>query len=208
MLTPDDAQFITDAVSSLALPLHEGLDKGREVAHGHYDLHEMTGSGYTKGRTDLTRDHARRYLEELDDLGGWKINRTASGRILLNSGLMLVKVLHGSPNGEVPAPGRNKARLRYYSNPASVDLFGVESSRLLAVWVTDTETGEITVRIVRPVGVWKIGRPIKADLDFILPRDADDFSKLEFVPDSDDLELPFFIDEDDDKREEGESGGA
>jgi hypothetical protein len=204
MLTPEDAQFIAAATVDLARPLYEGLDKGRLLAHEHYDEHGMNGSGYTKGRTDLTRDHARRQLETVGGLGEWKLGKQQSGRILLSNGLMLIRVLHGAPfPGDTPPPGRNQARVSYYQNP-TIDLFGVESSRLLAVWTAD-ESGELSIRIVRPVGSWKFGRNAKTDIDFILPREVEDFTSLEFIPNDDDFTLPFEFDEDE-RHEEGDTG--
>jgi hypothetical protein len=204
MLTPEDARFITEATADLSAPLYESLDKGRELANEHYDKHGMEGNGYTKGRTDLTRDHARRHLEQLDDLGGWTLMGTRSGRILLANGLMLVRILHGSPLINTPPPGRNQARVSYYRNP-TLDLFGVESSRLLAVWSTDPQSGDVSIRIVRPAGAWKLGRNTKTDIDFTLPRDVQDIANLEFRPDDEDFTLPFEFDEDE-RREEGDSG--
>jgi hypothetical protein len=203
MLTPADAQYITEATTDLAVPLHDALDKGRLVAHEHYDKHKMNGHGYTKGRTDLTRDHARRLLSS-EDLGGWELRKTVSGRILLANGLMLIRVLHGAPFADTPPPGRNQARVSYYRNP-TLDLFGVESSRLLAVWTNDTKTGELSIRIVRPVGAWSLGRNAKTDIDFTLPRSAEDLTKIEFIPNDEDFVLPFELDSDE-RREEGDTG--
>lgn len=210
MLTPDDASFITAATEGLAAPLYAALDAGYTAAHGHYDDHEMVGEGYTKGRTDLARDHARRYLERLHkdkkDLGGWEPITGSSGRLHLRNGMMTMRILHATPYDLVPAPGRNKARISYYYN-RTVDLFGVEASNLLAVWVSPREEGgEISVRIVRPIGEWKPGRPPKFDLDFELPRETEAFTDWEFVPDDKGLVLPFEFDED--LREEGEGSGA
>ncbi|MFJ6212214.1 hypothetical protein ACIQGZ_02590 [Streptomyces sp. NPDC092296] len=206
MLTPDDAAFITSAVEGLALPLYGGLDQGFTNAHRHYDDHGMVGNGYTKGRTDLTRDHARRHLEQQEDLEGWMLAKSASGRILLRNEMLTIRVLHAAPFDMVPPPGRNKARISYYSNPA-VDLFGVQSSNLLAVWLSPAqEGGQISVRIVRPIGDWKPGRTPKFDLDFELPRESEAFEGWEFIPDDAGIALPFEFDED--IREEGEGSGA
>ncbi|MBM9619809.1 hypothetical protein ACFU9F_20245 [Streptomyces zhihengii] len=212
MLTPEDASYITAATEGLAEPLYAALDLGYTAAHGHYDETGMVGEGYSKGRTDLTRDHARRRLEELHsgraDLGGWRPLSVASGRLHLAHGTMTLRLLHATPFDLIPAPGRNKARISYYRN-RTVDLFGVEVSNLLAVWLSPAETGgEISVRIVRPIGEWKPGRPPKFDLDFELPRHTETFTgaEWEFVPDEGGIALPF--DFDDDLREEGEGSGA
>ena len=207
MLTPDEAQILTEAVATLAAPLHDGLDKGRLLAHEHYDKHGMTGIGYTKGRTDLTRDHARRHLEQLKplQLGGWTLNQRRSGRIHLANDTLSLRVLHGTPLDTTPAPGKNQARISYYRNPRAT-LFGVQASNLLAVWTNHPQTSELSIRIVRPIEKWKYGHAPVVDLDFVLPRTSEDFGDWEFVPDDKGLNLPFIFDED--EREEGESSGA
>jgi hypothetical protein len=205
MLTPVDAQFLTEATASLASHLYASLDKGRLLAHEHYDQHEMNTNAYTKGRTDLTRDHARRHLElAKEELGPWKLSKASSGRLHLVNNLLVVRVLHGLPFAETPAPGRNKARVSYYLNPPA-NLFGVESSRLLAVWSVDEKSGETVIRIVRPTGTWKHGHTAQTDIDFVLPRLAEDFTKFEFIPDDKDFTLPFEFDNED-LREEGDTG--
>ncbi|WUR81350.1 hypothetical protein OG967_22360 [Streptomyces phaeochromogenes] len=210
MLTPEDASFITTATENLATPLYEALDHGYTAAHSHYDDSGMTGEGFSKGRTDLARDHARRFIEhrygESLELGGWEPIKNASGRLHLRNGMMTLRLLHATPYDMIPAPGRNKARISYYYN-RTVDLFGVQASNLLAVWLSPPEEGgEISVRIVRPIGEWKPGRPPKFDLDFELPRNTESFTDWEFIPDDKGLALPFEFEED--QREEGEGSGA
>ncbi|WP_123818526.1 hypothetical protein [Kitasatospora cineracea] len=208
MLTPEDAAYLTTAVEGLAEPLYRSLDEGYSNAHKHYDKHEMVGNGYTKGRTDLARDHARRELEKLHegDLSDWKVVDGSSGRLHLNKGTLTLRVLHASPVDLVPAPGRNKARISYFRNPA-IDLFGVEASNLLAIWISPPPTGgDISIRIVRPIGDWKPGRPPKFDLDLELPRNVETFEGWEFDASESGIILPFEFDED--IREEGSNGGA
>jgi hypothetical protein len=204
MLTPEDAQYLTEAVAGLAAPLYEALESGRTTAHDHYDNHEMKGIGYTKGRTDLTRDHARKHLEMAVDLGGWALPpKGRSGRLGLYKDALTLKVLHGVPMTKAPSPGRNQARISYWQNPR-VTLYGVEASNLLAVWSHDT-SGTLSVRIVRPLTDWKYGQAPVVDLDFLMPRTAEDFGTWEFTPDDKGLNLPFTFDE---ESEEGESSGA
>jgi hypothetical protein len=206
MLTPDDATYLTAAVEDLASPLYAGLDVGYTNSHKHFDKHGMTGNGYTKGRTDLARDHARRHLEQTKDLGGWRVVDSSSGRLHLNKEMLTIRVLHASPVDIVPAPGRNRARISYFRNP-TIDMFGVQSSKLLAVWIPPSEDGgQISIRIVRPIGDWKPGRTPKFDLDLELPRDTESFEGWEFKADESGIILPFEFDED--FREEGGSGGA
>lgn len=212
MLTPDDASFITTAMEGLAAPLHEALDESYKAAHSYYDKHGMVGEGYTKGRTDLTRDHTRRYIEQLHKekkhLGGWEPVASASGRLHLRHGMMTVRILHAAPYDIIPAPGRNRVRISYYSNRA-IDLFGVEASNLLAVWLSPPEEGgDISVQIVRPIGDWKPGKSPKFDLHFELPRGTETFTGWEFIPDDKGIDLPFEFEEEEGEGEEGGGSGA
>jgi hypothetical protein len=119
----------------------------------------MNGVGYTKGRTDPARDHARRHLEQAHDIGGWKVIDSSSGRFHLHKEMLFVRVLHASPIDLVPAPGPNRARISYFRNP-TIHVFGVQASNLLAVWLSPPEEGgQISIRVVRPIGYWKPGRP-------------------------------------------------
>ena len=102
MLTPEDAAYLTAAIEGLANPLYAGLDAGYTNSHQHFDEHGMTGVGYTKGRTDLARDHARRHLEQAKDLGGWRVIDSSSGRLHLNKEMLTLRVLHASPVDLVP----------------------------------------------------------------------------------------------------------
>lgn len=206
MLTPDEAQFLTDAVVALGKPLHEALAEARRAANKHYDEHSMTGEGYTKGRTDLTRDHARKLLEAPgNDLGGWRIPKGKSGRLTLCRDALSLKVLHVVPMEGVPAPGRNQARVRYYNNHEAT-LYGAEASSLLAVWTYNSKVDQVIIRIVRPSGTWKYQHSPVTDFDIPLPRKAEDFTGLVFTPNDQDIPLPFVFD--DENTEEGKTGGA
>ncbi|MGW3931129.1 hypothetical protein ACWECC_23930 [Streptomyces microflavus] len=205
MLRPEDARLITEAITPLAAPLHEALEEGRQNAHDHYDRHKMTDRRFGKGRTDLTRDHALAYLLK-QDLAGWKPSRRGSGRIHLSRNAMSVRLLHRSPFGDaVPPPGKNRARINYYRNPKP-DLIGVEASHLLAVWDVDAK-GEIVIRVVRPTKSFRAGAISTSDYDLLLPRSAEDLSKLEFFSSDEEINLGFLF-EDDEEQEEGEEGRA
>jgi hypothetical protein len=74
--------------------------------------------------------------------GGWEPINGSSGRLHLRNGMLTLRILHATPYDLIPAPGRNKARISYYSNRA-VDLFGVEASNLLAVWLSRRGWGDL-----------------------------------------------------------------
>lgn len=205
MLRPEDARFITEAITPLTTPLHEALEEGRQNANDHYDRHKMTDRRFLKGRTDLTRDHALAYLLK-QDLAGWRPSRRGGGRIHLSQNAMTIRLLHRSPFGDaVPPPGKNRARINYYRNPAP-DLIGVESSQLIAVWDVD-EKGEMAIRVVRPTKTFRAGAISTSDYDLLLPRNAEDLSNLKFIPSDEEIELGFLF-EDDEEQEEGEEGSA
>ncbi|WP_066954349.1 hypothetical protein [Streptomyces lushanensis] len=205
MLRPEDARFITEAITPLAAPLHESLEEGRQNANDHYDRHKMAERCFLKGRTDLTRDHALARLLKLD-LAGWTPSRRGSGRILLSRNAMSIRLLHRSPFGDtVPPPGNNRARINYYRNPTP-DLIGVEASQLLAVWDVDRK-GEVVIRIVRPTKSFRAGAVSTSDYDMLLPRSAEDLSKLTFESSDEEIDLGFLF-KDDEEQEEGEEGSA
>lgn len=191
MSTLEDAEFITEAAASLGGPLHEALDRGDERTRSHFREFNMTGPEYARERTELTRAHARQYLGH-NLLGDWTLtNEAPTGTLWVRRGLLSVRVLHIAPDGMIPAPGRNRARVNYYLNPG-LQLFGAEASQLLALWAKDPDSGSIDVRVVRPVGRWAYGKNAKVDIDFMLPRD--DFGALEFIPDDEGINVPLFLD--------------
>jgi hypothetical protein len=182
MSTLEDAEFVTHAAAELAGPLHAALDHGTETVRAHFAKHDMTGQGYAKERTELTRAHARKRLES-SLIGDWQLAIEApTGTLWLRRELMFMRILHVAPEGMVPAPGHNTARINYFLNP-DLDLFGVGASRLLGLWLVDPKTQEIMIRVLRPLGHWRHGHTAKVDIDFVLPRDGDEFSNWEFVPD-------------------------
>ncbi len=57
----------------------------------------------------------------------------------------------------------------------------------------DPASGEVLIRVVRPIGSWKFRARAKVDIDFVLPRSVHTLESLEFIP-TEDLEqglLPF-----------------
>ncbi|MGC4856950.1 hypothetical protein ACLQ24_27155 [Micromonospora sp. DT4] len=193
MATPDDLAYIKDALGSLCAPLHRAVETAAEVADTHFTEWGMTDSVYQRERTDLTRGHIRRILSDAD-LGDWEVaTERRNGQVLLRRSLLRAKLLHIAPEHAVPPPGTNGARVAYYRNPDK-DLYGVQASNLLALWHVDLETGEASLRVVRPTDIWKFMQNHKADIDFFLPRADEDLMSLEFTPDDSAFELPFDID--------------
>ncbi|MFA1548811.1 hypothetical protein [Actinomadura chokoriensis] len=205
MATAADQAYLVDAVSSLCGVLHEGIEVAREIAEGHFGDYEMTDPEYGAGTTHLTRFHARRVLKTLD-LGEWEIAKPRpNGQVLLRNELLLLRILHEWPENSVPPPGHNTARIDFYRNP-DLGLHGVKASKLIAVWRRAPE-GEVSIRIIRPIGKWKLGKVAKFDISFPLHRSG--LSDLEFVPDDSGMNvlLPFEAEEEGEKGNEQPLGG-
>ena len=165
---------------------------------------EMSEDDHKGGRAHLARQILRRDLRRETDLDDWHLARGCepNSELKLCRGAMTLKILRpGLRRGSVPHPGPNKARMYYYRNP-SINLYGASGSNLIGVWTIDEETGEFTVRLVRPTQTWRsLGRE-QVDIDFILPDSSADLDRLEFVPSDDEMILPFDFEDD-----EGEEGG-
>jgi hypothetical protein len=205
MATSEEATFIAEAVGSLCEPMYLSVEKAADLAQLHFVEHDMAGSIHRRERTDLTRAHLRRLLQE-SNLGPWQLHdKTSNGQVLLLSGMLVLRVLHIGPEQSIPAPGLNLARINYYRNP-DLGLWGVQASKLISVWSVDAETGEASIRIARPVGTWKHAQPNLVDIDFPLPRTSADVAALEFVPDDSGLPLPFTTEEEGDDGADGARG--
>lgn len=188
MATDDDLSHIRDALGPLCGPLQESVETAAEVADAHFVEWGMTDDVYQRERTDLTRGHIRRILSGTD-LGDWEVaTERKNGQVLLRRKLLRVKLLHIAPEHAVPPPGSNGARIAYYRNP-NMCLFGVEASNLLALWNVDLESGAASIRVVRPIGVWRFAQAHKADIDFFLPHAYEDLMNLQFTPDDSAFDL-------------------
>jgi hypothetical protein len=113
----------------------------------------------------------------------------------LVSGDMTLRVLH-TPDGNMPAPGRNVARRDFYFQPRlpATDLDQpfpeLEVSNFVAAWEeVDRENHDVAIRIYRPLRPFAFGKPGKADLAFWLPDEADDLNDLMFEPTDEGMEL-------------------
>jgi len=122
-------------------------------------------------------------------------------QVLLCNDVLELRLLR--PVGkDVPPPGPNPARQAHYTNVHD-NLLGIRGSRLLGPWSIDPASGEVSIRVVRPIGTWKWRANAKLGIDFVPPRGVDTLENIEFIP-TEDLEqgfLPFEADEDE---QEGE----
>lgn len=188
--------YIRRLVSPLCAPLHEAfptaVEQARDVRHD-YDL---AGVDYDWLGTHLIRGLAHRSLVERRDLGDWRLvgDHQRNGELWLANNTTTIRLLHSLSPDEVPPAGRNPTRQGFYRNPPLFDiqegLFPI--NQLLGVWrVVDPETYEVGFRIVRPLKPWPYRRmtTVHVDVDFLLPRDVDQFEDLEFRPTDEDMIL-------------------
>ncbi|MGV8909334.1 MAG: hypothetical protein ACOH1Y_10160 [Propionicimonas sp.] len=196
-----DVDFIKGELGDLCAPLHRCLGSAAELALEHCQVHGLTGSGFEATQTHLTRGHLARALTlkaAHGDLGDWQVGIGNNTSLLLRKGCLSVKVLHPINGGTIPPPGPNRSRRAYYSQttPGQTGLTA-DYSALMALWSYDPQSLATEYRIVRPTRPWPMGGLAMVDIDFLLPPDASDLVTLEFIPDDDNLFLPFELDETD-----------
>jgi hypothetical protein len=199
MADPTDKDVLIEVMSSLVTGLYSSLDRALDLAQQHFIDFDMVGHEYQPAVHHLARAHSRRLLLAASaegGLGNWEVARPKPNlQLILHNEALELRLLR--PVGkDVPPPGPNPARQAYYTNVHD-NLLGIRGSRLLALWSIDPGSGEVLIRVVRPIGTWRWRANAKLDIDFVLPRGADTLENLEFIP-IEDLEqsfVPFGADE-------------
>lgn len=199
MVGPTDKETLIEVMSPLVAGLYTSLDRALTLARQHFIDFDMTGPEYLPAVHHLARAHSRRLLLTAGadgELGNWDVAKPKPNlQVLLRNEALEFRLLR--PVGtDVPPPGPNWARQAYYTNIHD-NLLGIRGSRLLGLWLVDPDSGEVVIRVVRPIGTWRWGANAKLDIDFFLPRAVDTLENLEFVP-TQSLErvfLPFEADE-------------
>ncbi|ASD20863.1 hypothetical protein B7495_01015 [Cryobacterium sp. LW097] len=150
---------------------------------------------YQTPRVHLTRAATHHRLSKLGGIDGWSLSTQAGSNtpIHLYRDQNTLRLLHTPNATTVPAPGKNMARQFYYTNTALEglavpDAFYVQHNYLL-LWRQGFATGEIALRLVRPIGVWKFGMPAKWDISMNLGGPDEDFSSFYFQPSEDEEEF-------------------
>ncbi len=186
MLTNADElrSHVLQLLSPVCAPLHDHLEAASLAAVEHFRKHGIPLGDWQQ--THLTRAHMHALVRKAPLPRLDLVEPCINGRLMFASPDGTLRLLHGR-RGNVPAPGKNYARLRYYQQQQLEIPFGL-SSALLGIWWTYPD-GSVAVRVVRPVGKWKFGAPAKIDLDLLLPRTSEDFEELAFHPDDTGLEL-------------------
>ncbi|MEU7962354.1 hypothetical protein AB0D09_02625 [Streptomyces sp. NPDC049097] len=197
MIKPEVAR-IRDATAELCEPLHDAFAWAEQRRA--QQLPELASPQYRWLRTHTIRGLAHHRLSRLA-LGPWVLsgNHSRNGELWLTDGDYKIRLLHGFRDDHVPAPGPNRQRRAYYTNPPLPQYFqepllGPARDKLLALWRIAPE-GAPLFRIVRTIGPWNFGKASKVDLDFPLLTTAQDLQNLQFIPQDEGLELDLPIEE-------------
>lgn len=197
MSTPD-----LDSLASVMIPI------AREVNHAlmeaitdvetacRSNLQLPNRPEYRTTRVHMTRGVAHHKLSASKKLDGWNLSLHPGPNtpIHLYKGANTIRLLHTPDEKAVPAPGRNYARRFYYTN---TPLDGVDDAnalilqhKYLMLWREGYGTGEVGLRLVRPIGLWDFGMPAKWDISMDLTGIEEDFSSVSFEPAEDEEEVP------------------
>lgn len=189
---------LLDALGPLCEPLHDALTES--VARVRQQLPELDLPGTRPGFVHTCRAVAYRKLLGCD-LNGWTLREGQNNvGVTLTQSTHAVRLLHQVRGGHAPHPGTNDARRRYFANPTLSDTLLPPVDKLLALWAYQ-DSGEVSIRIVRPIGSWSFGHKAKVDLDFILPTTSLALDDIVFQgAEEDDLDV--FV-----EREEGTDDG-
>ncbi|MBO2459863.1 hypothetical protein [Actinomadura violacea] len=189
-----EADRVRQAMMPLCEPLHDVFTTAETLRRNRLPMLDVPQ--YKWLGTHCIRGFAHYEMSRIGPgaLGDWALygNHARNGELWLTDGNYRIRILHGLSDEQVPPPGTNLSRRAYYSNPrldSQVPLFGPPNDRLLVLWRISASTGAPAFRVVRTIGTWKFGKTEKVDLDFMLPRQADDLATLAFEPADDELEL-------------------
>jgi hypothetical protein len=187
-MDPDQLrEHVLDLLRPLCEPLHDYIETASANAGGHLEAFDISQRGWQ--HTHLARAHLDHQLKVEPVPGFSVLEPRNNGRLLLAAAEgTTLRVLHVGPHDTVPAPGCNRARIRYYQQQQlSIPTLGLASA-LLGLWSVDDD-GLAAFRVVRPIGRWRYGARARVDMDLMLPRTPAGLDELEFVPDDTDLEL-------------------
>ncbi len=196
-MVTEGRDYVWGKLAGLCEPLYEAFQKSAERVD---DLtgEALPGRDYEYAKTHLTRALAHRHLTTAGaDLAGWRVtgNHQRNGELWLRHGMTRLRLLHTNSDKLIPVAGQSRPRRAYYRNtplvqiPEQLVLDLAEQSQLIGAWrIVDRSTYEASIRVVRPIspGRFEVAQ-VDVDLDFFLPRSADE--QLEFTPTDEDLRL-------------------
>lgn len=189
---------VADRIGPLVDPLHTAFELARmQLDRDHSALMSHPDQGWL--RTHGLRGLLFRHLSVEGALPvGWQLtgNHRKNGSIHLASagGEIVMKFVHVFPSGETPTAGTNRERRAFYTNRALAEIVDpnhMPTHQLLLRWEEQPDEQEFLLDVVRPLEPGRIGRTVKSDLCFPLPRTRSAFEGLQFDTRDDDEFLEF-----------------
>lgn len=188
-LDPNDPESILAHLREPLTAIHHSMDDGVSFADGTLDGQPWNPHVWAT----LVRYRALNLLHQVDK-DGWGVSRALPNcGIAVTVGPLSGRLLKSQAGGP-PSPGRNLARLRYWSQyhqlalnldspDASID--PVVGANLIIDWdVTDDR--EVILALSKPIGTWKYkGKP---ELEWRLPVMADG-DELSFAGQDEDVDV-------------------
>ncbi|GAA0403317.1 hypothetical protein GCM10009530_64150 [Microbispora corallina] len=187
----EEAERVRDAMLPLCEPLHDAFTTAEAERRARLPMLDLPIYKWLHTHTIRGLAHFELSTKKL---GPWSLygNHGMNGELWLTDNNYRIRILHGLSDEQVPPPGTNGERRAFYANIPLIQqgpLWGPPNDRLLVLWRIAPKTGAPSFRVVRTIGAWKFGSKEKTDLDFALPKTAEDLATLQFIPTDDDLEL-------------------
>ncbi len=199
--------MLVDRIGPLVEPLHEAFEAAR------YRL-DTAFPGLIGPDQDWLRTHTLRGLlyQDLNRTGlseGWTLggghNKNGAVHLVYGSAEIAVRVVH-KVFGDTPPAGSNRLRRAFYTNAAIRELSDEKDlpvQNLLATWAENGADEPFEIDVVRPIEPGRVGKGVRADLAFPLPRNRTAFEDLEFDTRDEDETLNFSWDDEDQKDGDG-----
>jgi hypothetical protein len=189
-----DVEQVRFSLLGLCEPLHDVFAWAEQLRRER--LPELADSpDYRWHATHTIRALAHYRLSHMmEGLGDWSLsgNHAQNGALWLTDNTYRIRILHTLNETDVPPPGTGRGRRAFYRNrplTGMAPLFGPANDKLLILWRIASGTAVPGFRVVRTIGEWKWGSLAEADLDFTLPRTADELADLTFHPTDEGLSL-------------------
>lgn len=177
--------LVHDAIGPLVEPLHEAFELARHRLDTGYK--GLVGRDQGWLRTHVLRALTYQALDDGALPDRWQLagnhRKNGATHLCFGSGEMQIRSVHVFPSGATPVAGSNPARRAYYTNRALEefsDPLHMPVHRLLLRWEEQSPDDEFLLDIVRPLEPGRIGRKVKSDISFPLPRGRSLFESLEF----------------------------
>ncbi|MBY4214330.1 hypothetical protein HQO42_13735 [Rhodococcus fascians] len=192
--------MIAEAITPIVEPMHEAYELARHQL-------DTKHKGLVGPNQEWLRTHILRGLtyQAISDSGlppHWQLTgnhkKNGATHLTYGSGEIVMRSVHVFPTGSTPIAGSNNQRRAYYTNRALGELtdpHNMSTHRLLLRWEEQGPEDEFILDVVRPLEPGRIGRKVKSDLCFPLPRVRTLFEALEFDTRDESEVLEFEVDE-------------